>query len=40
VGKMATRYEMQTIYSLTDLYYLDEVLNLKEEAEYLNSKKK
>jgi hypothetical protein len=37
---MATLHEMQTIYSLADLYYLDEVLNLKEEAEYLASKKK
>jgi len=35
---MATLFEMQTVYSLQDLYYLDEVLNLKEEAQYLREK--
>lgn len=33
---MATLIEIQTVYSLYDLYYLNEILNLKEEAEYLN----
>jgi len=38
-GKMATLHELQTIYSLPDMYYLDEVLDLEEEAEYLRNKK-
>ncbi len=35
---MATLYELQTVYSLPDAFYLDEVLNLKEEAEYIARK--
>jgi hypothetical protein len=32
---MATLNELKTVYSLSDAFYLDEVLSLKEEAEYL-----
>lgn len=32
---MVTLYECQTIYSLKDLFYLDEILNIKEEAEFI-----
>jgi len=36
---MATLNELQTIYSLSDMYYLDEMLSLKEEAEYIANRK-
>jgi hypothetical protein len=36
---MATLYELQTIYSLHDAFYLSEVLDLKEEQIYLQNKK-
>ena len=36
-GKMATLHELQTIYSLDDALYLSEVLDLKEEVEYLHN---
>lgn len=39
LGRMATLHELKTIYSFKDMMYLDEVLNLKEEAEYLAHKK-
>lgn len=34
-SKMATLIELQTVYSYADMLYMDEVLNLNEEAEYL-----
>lgn len=37
LGGMATLDELQTIYDLHDMYYLNEILNLKEEAEFLGS---
>jgi len=37
-GDMATLYELKTKYSLADAYYLDEVLDLKEEQIYLSRK--
>lgn len=40
LGGMATYHELRTIYSLEDLYYLNEMLNLKEEAQYLADKGK
>jgi len=39
LGNMATLHEMNTIYSLQDMFYLSEVLDLKEEAEYLRNQK-
>ena len=33
-GEMATLHELQTVYSLSDAMYLDEVLNLKQEAQF------
>lgn len=36
---MATLYELQTVYSLADAHYLSEVLDIKEEQAYLESKK-
>lgn len=39
-GKMATLHELQTVYSFKDMLYLDEVLNLQEEHNYLQNKKK
>jgi hypothetical protein len=38
-GKMATLHELQTIYSLQDAMYLLEVLDIKEEREYLEMEK-
>lgn len=38
-GNMATLYELKTVYSLLDAYYLDEVLDIKEEQEYFQYKK-
>ena len=38
LGNMATLHEMNTVYSLPDMIYLSEVLDLKEEAEYLRNK--
>jgi hypothetical protein len=40
LGKMATLHELQTIYSFADMMYLDEVLSLKEEQQYLAQKDK
>jgi len=37
---MATLNELSTIYSLSDAYYLSEVLDLKEEQIYLQNKGK
>jgi len=37
---MCTLNELRTVYSLSDLHDFHEVLNLKLETEYLNSKKK
>lgn len=39
LGKMATLHEMNTVYSLQDMLYLSEVLDLQEEATYLRNKK-
>ncbi len=39
LGNMATLHEMNTIYSLQDLIYLSEVLDLKEESEYIANRK-
>jgi hypothetical protein len=39
IGQMATLIQLQTVYSLPDMRYMDEVLNLREEAEYLNAKR-
>ncbi len=36
---MATLYELQTVYSLADAHYLSEVLDIKEEQVYLESRK-
>lgn len=38
LGNMATLHEMDTIYSLQDMFYLSEVLDLKEESDYLRNK--
>ena len=35
---MATLNELKTIYSLSDAYYLNEVLDIKEEQIYLQNK--
>ena len=35
---MATLNELKTVYSLSDAYYLSEVLDLKEEQAYLQNK--
>lgn len=35
LGGMATLHELQTVYSYKDMFYMYEILNLKEEAEYL-----
>ena len=35
IGNMATLNELQTIYSLDDMRIMNEILNLKEESEYL-----
>ena len=40
IGKMESLAELSAVYSLQDAYYLDEVLDLKEEAEYLQAKAK
>jgi len=36
---MATLHELRTIYTYADLFYLNEVLDLRQEAEYLRNKK-
>jgi len=37
---MATLHELKTVYSLSDAYYLSEVLDIKEEQIYLQNKGK
>lgn len=37
---MATLHELKNIYSLSDAYYLSEVLDIKEEQIYLQNKGK
>lgn len=39
LGKMATYNELQTIYCLKDMVMMDEILNIKEEAEYIARQK-
>jgi hypothetical protein len=39
LGKMATLHELQTVYNFHDMLYLSEVLDLKEESEYLARKR-
>lgn len=40
MDKLCTLNELRTVYSLSDLYDFHEALNLKLEAEHINSKKK
>jgi len=37
---MATLHELKTVYSLSDAYYLNEVLDIEEEKIYLQNKRK
>lgn len=39
-GKMATLYELQTIYNFADLFILKEILDIQLEAEYIAAQKR